>query len=500
MKRLTVEEFIRKANEVHKEKFDYSSIKYIYAKKEGVEIICPTHGQFFQKPSAHLKGQGCPSCDGNAKLDTKSFISKAILKHGNKYFYERVNYTNYKTKVIITCPIHGDFLQTPSSHLSGSGCSKCGHINVGKNHVMTQNEFIEKAILKHNGKYSYNNIVYENSNLPVIITCNEHGDFSQKAINHLRGQGCSICGGRNKLDTNSFIEKASKVHQNRYDYSRVNYVNNSTKVTIICKDHGEFSQTPMKHLQGQGCRVCSGNNNHSLESFIKKANEIHDNKFNYNRSNYVNVKTKIIITCPVHGDFEQIPSEHLSGYGCKKCGNNTKYTTEEFVSKAKEVHRGKYGYQQVAYESSTSKIKIECPFHGFFEQRPTNHLKGQGCPKCSLPKGEQRIINHLENLKLSYNTQFTFKDCIYKKPLPFDFVVIKDSVKYLIEFHGEQHYKSINYGNNKTDLGYRKKMDKIKREYATSNNIPILEIPYTDIDQVEEAVNQFLGISMIDNP
>ena len=79
-------------------------------------------------------------------------------------------------------------------------------------------------------------------------------------------------------------------------------------------------------------------------------------------------------------------------------------------------------------------------------------------------------------------------------------MVIKDSVKYLIEFHGEQHYKSINYGNNKTDLGYRKKMDKIKREYATSNNIPILEIPYTDIDQVEEAVNQFLGISMIDNP
>lgn len=100
----------------------------------------------------------------------------------------------------------------------------------------------------------------------------------------------------------------------------------------------------------------------------------------------------------------------------------------------------------------------------------------------------------MENLQLSYITQFTFKDCIHLRPLPFDFLVVKDSVKYLIEFHGEQHYKSINYGKNKTDLEYRKKMDKIKREYAMSNDIPILEIPYTEINLVEELINKFLGL------
>ncbi|MBK7304422.1 MAG: hypothetical protein IPO72_07285 [Saprospiraceae bacterium] len=97
---------------------------------------------------------------------------------------------------------------------------------------------------------------------------------------------------------------------------------------------------------------------------------------------------------------------------------------------------------------------------------------------------------------MSYITQFTFEDCIHVKPLPFDFAVTKDSVKYLIEFHGEQHYESVNYGKHKTDLDYRKRMDKIKMEYATSNSIPILEIPYTAIDRVEELVNKFLGIEI----
>lgn len=496
MKRLTVDEFIRKATEVHQGKYDYSSIKYVYALKEGVEITCPIHGRFFQKPNSHISGQGCPSCGGTTKSDTASFITKARLKHENKFSYEKVDYSNNRTKVIITCPIHGDFMQTPDSHLNGKGCSKCGKINTSKKLVMTQSEFIEKATTKHDGRYSYGSVIYKNSKSPVIITCKTHGDFEQSPNMHLQGYGCSECGGTKKLNTNSFIAKASDVHLGKYNYSKVHYVNNSTKVTITCNEHGDFTQTPMKHLQGQGCRICAGNSNHSLNSFIEIAKIVHANKFNYEKSKFVNVKTKIVITCPVHGDFEQIPSEHLSGYGCKKCGNNTKYSTDEFVSKAREIHGNKYGYQDVIYESSTNKIKIECPFHGLFEQRPTNHLNGQGCPKCNLPKGEQRIINHLEKLNLSYITQFTFEDCIHVKPLPFDFAVTKDSVKYLIEFHGEQHYESVNYGKHKTDLDYRKRMDKIKMEYATSNSIPILEIPYTAIDRVEELVNKFLGIEI----
>lgn len=94
MERLTVDEFIKKANEVHHNKYDYSSIKYVYALQKGVEIICPKHGPFFQKPNYHIKGRGCPQCGGTTKLDTGSFISRAKLRHGNKYFYDKVNYSN----------------------------------------------------------------------------------------------------------------------------------------------------------------------------------------------------------------------------------------------------------------------------------------------------------------------------------------------------------------------------------------------------------------------
>lgn len=490
MNRLTVEEFIRKANEKHKNKYDYTSINYVYALKEGVKIICPIHGEFFQKPNSHIAGNGCSSCSGKKKSDTKGFIEKANLLHKNKYSYENVNYINNRTKVIITCHIHGDFLQVPSSHLSGKGCSKCGKVNASKKLVMSQDEFIEKSILKHNQRYAYDKVVYLSNKSPVIITCLNHGDFQQTPNQHLQGNGCPECNGSRKLKTDTFIIKANEIHKNKYDYSKVLYINIDSKVIITCKKHGDFSQRPMSHLQGKGCPGCAGNAKHSIDSFIEKANGIHKNKFNYEKSDFKNVKTKIIITCPVHGDFEQIPSEHLSGYGCKKCGNNTKYSKEEYISKAKEIHGNKYGYQYLIYENSKEKIKIECPFHGLFEQRPNNHLNGQGCPKCNLPKGEQRIINHLENLKLSYFTQFAFKDCVHIKPLPFDFVVIKDSVKYLIEFHGEQHYESINYGKNKTDLDYQKRMDKIKMEYAENNNIPFLEIPYNKIASVEELVNE----------
>ena len=166
MKRLTVDEFIRKAAEVHHGKYDYSSIKYVYALKEGVEITCPIHGRFFQKPNSHINGQGCPSCGGTTKSDTSSFITKAKLKHKNKFSYEKVDYSNNRTKVIITCPIHGDFMQTPDSHLNGKGCSKCGKINTSKKLVMTQSEFIEKATTKHDGRYSYGKVIYKNSKSP----------------------------------------------------------------------------------------------------------------------------------------------------------------------------------------------------------------------------------------------------------------------------------------------------------------------------------------------
>src|SRR4051812_41756005 len=120
------------------------------------------------------------------------------------------------------------------------------------------------------------------------------------------------------------------------------------------------------------------------EKFIEKAKIIHNDKYDYSKTNYTNSKTKIKIICPVHGEFEQTPTDHLRGRNCFKCGvgirskNRTK-TTKEFVEKAKTIHGDKYNYHLTAYKNANQKIKITCLIHGEFEQTPNNHLSGKGC-------------------------------------------------------------------------------------------------------------------------
>ena len=142
-----------------------------------------------------------------------------------------------------------------------------------------------------------------------------------------------------KLNTESFITKAKEVHGDKYDYSKVEYVNNSTKVCIICPIHGEFWQIPNNHLSGNGCNKCSGNDKLNTESFITKAKEVHGDKYDYSKVEYINARTKVCIICPVHGEIMIIPNKHLKGYGCNKCKISGKLTKEEFIIKAKEIHR-----------------------------------------------------------------------------------------------------------------------------------------------------------------
>ena len=185
-----------------------------------------------------------------------------------------------------------------------------------------------------------------------------------------------------------FIEEAKLIHGNKYDYSEVEYINTNTKVCIVCPQHGEFWQTPKKHLQGQGCPKCSGKNK-TTEDFIKKASLIHNNKYDYSKSTYVNSKTPINIICPIHGEFQQTPDSHVNGkQGCPKCANKN-VTTEEFIEKAQKIHGNKYNYSKVNYINSSTIIDIICFKHGEFKQTPNIHLSGCGCPKC----GNEKIKN-----------------------------------------------------------------------------------------------------------
>ena len=258
--------------------------------------------------------------------------------------------------------------------------------------------FIRKALRKHGDRYDYSNVVYIKAKSEVEIICRVEGHkpFPQTPDKHLSGHGCLTCGGSQRLTKEKFIERANNVHGiGTYDYSKVNYINNSTDVIISCLKHGDFKQTPAHHMNGEGCRICgiekqADKQRLALEEFIEKANEIHGvGRYDYSKVIYVNMCTDVIISCLKHGDFKQTPQNHLNGKGCNLCAIeksalSKKMTLEEFIEKANKVHgEGTYDYSKVVYLNNSIDITIICPIHGDFPQNPNNHLKGAGCPLCS---------------------------------------------------------------------------------------------------------------------
>lgn len=327
---LTLNEFIEKSKQIHNGKYIYDKVNYVNLKTK-VCIICPKHGEFWQAPHSHLRGQGCPKCRraknaNSIKITNEIFIEKATQIHGGKYDYSKVEYINAHTKVCIVCPEHGEFWQRPDAHLKGSGCPKCKNTKIRNALMLSKKEFVNKANYIHHNKYDYSKVNYVNGITKVCIICPEHGEFWQLPTNHLRGKGCSQCNGGIKYDTETFIQKANIIHNNKYDYSQTRYVNSHCKMTIICKEHGIFEQRASAHLLGQGCPLCGNNKiieklRSNTEDFIEKANRVHNFKYDYSKSHYVDNRTKLSIICPIHGEFWQSPDSHLQGRGCPKCGN-----------------------------------------------------------------------------------------------------------------------------------------------------------------------------------
>ena len=333
---------------------------------------------------------------------------------------------------------------------------------------MSKDKFLKKAKEVHGDKYDYSKVEYINNRTKVCIICPEHGEFWQTPSNHLRGwEGCEECSKeyhrqKCKKEKNTFVNEAIEVHGDKYDYSKVEYLNNQTKVCIICPEHGEFWQTPKAHLRGQGCKKCS----HSFwdkESFLKKAKEVHGNKYYYSKVEYKNSETKVCIICPEHGEFWQTPEHHVRGVDCPKCRKKKfqqtiakKHIDKQyfFVEKANEIHGNRYDYSSVAYNGSNEKICIICPEHGEFYQTPHDHLDGHGCPKCGfrLSKGENEISSFLKK-HLGDNEVLTQHTGILNGRQEIDIYI--PSLKMAIEYdgvlwHSEKFREDKNYHLNKT--------------------------------------------------
>lgn len=274
----------------------------------------------------------------------ENFIEKALKKHGGKYSYHHVNYVNSHTKVLITCPIHGDFLQTPDKHLQGRGCRKCADEAASKRMKKSLNDFIENAKKVHGDKYDYSKVEYKRSNQKVCIICPEHGEFWQTPSSHLSGCGCKKCSLKkeNKYTTETFINEVKKIHGDKYDYSKVEYNGCDEYVVVVCPEHGEFKIKARHLIHGTGCKKC-GIEKRSFErlsnskEFIEKAKQIHGDKYDYSKVEYINAHTKVCIICPEHGEFWMTPNDHLSNmHGCRKCGNNLSKNENDIVDKIKE--------------------------------------------------------------------------------------------------------------------------------------------------------------------
>lgn len=258
------ETFISKAVAVHGDKYDYSQVCDTINTHGKVTIVCRKHGAFEQEANSHMRGSGCEKCsyeERGMRHRAQGFIERAKLVHGDRYDYSKTVYELANKKVTIICPVHGEFQQTPSAHLKGCGCFKCGRMTSGLKKRKDEEKFIEHAHKIHGDKYSYENVVYVNSTTKVDVICKKHGVFSIAPFNLLSGKGCSKCyyeatSERIMLTTEEFIDRSNIVHGGKYDYSKSVYTGKENHIKIICPTHGEFEQIAGHHMRGCGCPHC----------------------------------------------------------------------------------------------------------------------------------------------------------------------------------------------------------------------------------------------------
>jgi len=197
-------------------------------------------------------------------LTLERFIERAKKLHHSRYDYSRVNFRNVESKIEILCPVHGVFMQRLMTHLKGLGCDRCGRVEVGKKLSHSLERFLADARKAHGDRYDYSRVRYINALSKVTIICPDHGVFEQRPVNHIREVGCAKCAfestaAQRTLTTQEFIEKARKVHGDRYDYSKVEYKSSHGKVEIGCSKHGSFWQSPANHAREYktGCPGCA---------------------------------------------------------------------------------------------------------------------------------------------------------------------------------------------------------------------------------------------------
>lgn len=399
----------------------------------------------------------------------EKFLAKSKKTHGDTYGYEEAIYTKSTAPVVIICRKHGRFSQIAAEHIRGRGCPHCANEKKYQNLFKCINgekripkaglrkdtaKFIQEAKGVHGDVNDYSETEYLGSQKPVTIICRKHGRFVQIASEHLRGRGCPKCG-RNCVSISEFKKRVNKKHRGKYDLEKVVYKKLTDKVIIVCPLHGDFLQVARNHMKGQGCPKCASNAAYSNEIFRKKSEEQHGPTYGYERSVYRGAQEEVEITCGKHGSFFQIAASHWNGQGCPKCAG-LNLSNEEYIALVDEVHEGKYLYTATTYMGGKYTITVTCPTHGDFQQKASTHRHGAGCPKCHQPKGERKVAAVLKKLNVQYVPQKTFEDCINPKT----------GRKLRFDFYLPEQDKTIEYDGESHFSPWRKYWDKEKAVVA----------------------------------
>lgn len=398
------------------------------------------------------------------KVTTEDFIRKAREVHGDLYDYKFAIYLSANTKVCIVCPIHKKFWQKPFHHIRGSNCQRCAKESADKKQTKNLLELISEFKEAHGDKFGYDKVVYKNKMTKIIISCKKHGDFETHPQTHKEGVfgGCKECSDESqKYNTETFIAKAKEIHGDRYIYKNVEYTDSKTDVNITCRIHKNFFQNPSSHIAGKNCPLCAidsiaASRRLGNEEFLKRARAIHGDRYGYSLVDYKNGRKKVLIKCYRHGIFPQSPEDHLAGEGCRDCGIETigrkkaiKY--EIFLEKAKKTHGNKYKYSKDGYKTLHSKVRIWCKNHKYFYQNGYDHINGCGCPRCNDQKSKQelKLLNFLDQYIPSLKSD---RAILKGKEIDIFIPSLKIGIEYNgLHWHSEVCGKNKKYHLNKTN-------------------------------------------------
>lgn len=428
-------------------------------------------------------------------MEKKYFLNKLTIfkpKNFEIYDYNLVpDNFHHNDKLPIICKKHGVFYQKSIYHIYNSGCVKCSLISQGLNRRKTTEDFIKKSIKKFGNKYNFSKTIYTKKGSNLTLICPDHGEFIIRPEAHLWSiKGCPKCDYElpRKDKSCKFIFDSKNKYKNKYDYSKVKYINCSTKVKIICPIHGLFFQTPFSHVNGKvGCPKCSRElYKISITNFILRVKKLHNDKYDYSKVNFTKLNDKIIITCKKHGEFYQRASSHLEGVGCFKCGAESRLSSKEkFIELSKKVHGDKYDYSKVIYRGNKKKVEIICPIHGSFYKKPNNHTSSKsGCPLCCESKGELLVQSILKK----YNINFIREYMIPLNRYRYDFYLPDYNI--FIEYNGKQHYAPVKMFGGDEAFEITKERDKSKKILVNINKGYLITISYQNSD--EESVEKIL--------